>query len=183
MTDDAYQLSQQIERLALPICEELGLGLYDLIVGRHGTKGTVRVFIERVDATGAGTGVTMGEITSVTKQLGYLLDAEDVVPFEYRFEVSSPGVERHLRTPEHFLRAVGHDVRIVCDPADVPHGGGVVEGTLAGADAHTATVRVAPRKKGEEGVDVEVPIDAVRRAKTRYEFTKPRRGKSGGPTT
>lgn len=163
----------------MPICEELGVELYDLIVGRHGTKGTLKVFVERVDAMGVGSGITMGEITSITKQLEYLLDAEDVVPFEYRFEVSSPGVERHLRTPAHFARAAGAEVRIVCDPADVPHGGGVVQGELIRSDEHVAVVRVPPRKKNDEPVEVEVPIDGVRRAKTVYDFSNASRPKGG----
>jgi ribosome maturation factor RimP len=84
------------------------------------------------------------------------------VPFAHRFEVSSPGVERPLRTAEHFANAVEQEVRIVCDPIMVD-GDAVVEGVLTSA---TATLLTVETSKGARTV----PLRAVRRAKTVFHF-------------
>ena len=55
-------------------------------------------------------GVDMATITSVTRAVSAALDEADVVPSAYTLEVSSPGLERALRTPEHFAGAVGSEV-------------------------------------------------------------------------
>jgi ribosome maturation factor RimP len=155
-------IASRIREAATPIAEELGLYVYDVEAG-HSAGCTVRLLIDRVGGSGApGEGVTIAEVTRVAKQVGYLIDTEDLVPFAHRFEVSSPGVERPLRTPEHFAQAVGQDVRIVCDPILI-EGDAVVEGPLVEA---TPTVVFVDSPSGRR----EVPIRAVRRAKTVFHF-------------
>jgi ribosome maturation factor RimP len=59
-------------------------------------------------------GVTHADCEGVSRQLGELLDAEDIIPGEqgYTLEVSSPGVDRPLLKPADFTRAVGQKIRI-----------------------------------------------------------------------
>lgn len=68
---------------------------------------TLRVI---VDAEG---GIDLEHITNVSRGVSRLLDdSEDLVPESYNLEVTSPGLERKLRRPRHFEKAIGRDVRV-----------------------------------------------------------------------
>jgi ribosome maturation factor RimP len=101
-------MAQQSERLAAvlePVVRDLGLELYDVEVGGPNRARTLRVLIDREG------GVDLAAITSVTQALEPILDQNAEVsaelPGSYLLEVSSPGLERPLRTPAHFHRALG----------------------------------------------------------------------------
>jgi ribosome maturation factor RimP len=68
----------------------------------------LRLFLDRA----AGGGVNLDDLARVSRQLGDLLDVHDVVPGTYTLEVSSPGINRRLRVPEHFRRYLGKRVRV-----------------------------------------------------------------------
>jgi ribosome maturation factor RimP len=57
-------------------------------------------------------GPNVDDLSRVSRQLGDLLDAQDTIDGAYNLEVSSPGINRPLRKPEHFLRFVGKRIRI-----------------------------------------------------------------------
>ncbi|HUR50019.1 MAG TPA: ribosome maturation factor RimP [Acidimicrobiales bacterium] len=101
-TDNTEQLRALIE----PALAAQGLELFDLLIG----GGIVRVVIDR------DGGVDLETVTSATRELNRVLDESDPVPGRYTLEVSSPGIERALRTPEHFQRAVGEIVKIRTQP-------------------------------------------------------------------
>lgn len=68
----------------------------------------IRVYI---DAEG---GVTFNELTEAQSWIGEMLDAIDPFPGAYMLEVSSPGIDRPLRTPEHFKAAIGQKAKLKC---------------------------------------------------------------------
>ena len=100
-----------IEELAEPILTGSGLELVETQF-RQEKKGLVlRLFIERVpdgeDGTGAGalgSGVTLDDCVEVSRELGRLLDVEEVIEGSYTLEVSSPGLDRPLKKPKDFER-------------------------------------------------------------------------------
>jgi ribosome maturation factor RimP len=96
----------RVRDLALPILADLGLELYDL---EH-VGGVVRITIDRPG------GVDLGAITSVTRMVNRELEHADPLPGEYTLEVSSPGLERTLRTPAHFQGALGTVVAVKTQP-------------------------------------------------------------------
>jgi ribosome maturation factor RimP len=100
---------QRLIELLEPAIGALGYELVDidLRLGRHGL---LRLYIDR--RTDAEGGVTLADCELVSGQVGALLDVEDPLPGAYDLEVSSPGLDRKLRTPEHFARFVGRDVRV-----------------------------------------------------------------------
>lgn len=161
----ADTVHEQMVNLVLPICEELGLQLYDLEVKPSSSQGLVRVVLEREGASGPGTGVTLAQITDVTRQLNYLLDVEDFIPFRYRLEVTSPGVERTLTKPSHWERNKGETVRVVLRE-QTPDGEIVLKGILLGNDAYSAEVQC------EDGKVRVANFDVVKRARTVYDFSK-----------
>ena len=92
-------------RLLEPTVNALGYDLVDLDF-RPGRGGLVRVFIDKAPA------VTLSDCEIVSEQVGALLDVEDPLPSGYVLEVSSPGVDRRLRTRQHFADVVGEEVKV-----------------------------------------------------------------------
>jgi ribosome maturation factor RimP len=106
-------MAQQSERLAAvlePVVRDLGLELYDVEVGGTARGRTLRVLVDREG------GVDLDAITTATEALTPVLDADaevaQVLPGSYLLEVSSPGLERPLRTPAHFRRAGGDAISL-----------------------------------------------------------------------
>lgn len=95
---------QLIELLEAPI-RALGYELVDLEV-RTGGQGLLRIYIDQEE------GINLDDCESVSRQLSALLDVEDPMRGRYVLEVSSPGLDRPLRTPEHFQRYCDHVVRV-----------------------------------------------------------------------
>jgi ribosome maturation factor RimP len=83
----------------------LGYELVDLDI-RVGANGLLRLFID------TESGVTLDDCEKVSRQISALLDVEDPIPGRYALEVSSPGVDRRLRTRGHFERHVNEEVKI-----------------------------------------------------------------------
>lgn len=161
----ADDIRSRIETMLEPICAELQLELYDVEVKPSTAEGLVRVVLERQGASGPGTGITLADLTEVTRQLDYLLDVEDFIPFTYRLEVSSPGVERDLTRPAHYERHLGDEVRVVLREA-TPDGQIVLKGKLVSFDGLSAQIEC------EDGVQREALLDVVKRARTVYDFSK-----------
>jgi len=108
-------VSEQVERIAAtlgPVVESLGLELFDVEFTGSGRARTLRVVIDR------DRGVDLDAITEATEAISPVLDGDAALAGSYALEVSSPGVERALRTPVHFRRAVGATVSVKTRSAD-----------------------------------------------------------------
>ena len=119
---------ERVRVLVEPLVAADGLELYDLELA----GGVLRVLVDRPG------GVGLDDITGLTRELSRALDQDDPLDGRYTLEVSSPGVERPLRTPAHFAAAVGHTVKVKT-VAGV-EGDRRVEGTLQTADADGVVV-------------------------------------------
>src|SRR5690625_5321079 len=97
MSSSTNSIHERLESMVLPICDELELQVYDIEVKPSSAQGLVRVVLERKNVAGPGTGITLAELTDVTRQLNYLLDVEDFIPFRYRLVVTSPGDRKRTR--------------------------------------------------------------------------------------
>ncbi len=122
-------ITDRVRAWAEPIALEMEVELVDV----EQIDGVLRVTIE------CDGGVGIDEISRVTRALSRALDDADPIPGRYTLEVSSPGLERPLRTPPHFVRAVGSTVNIKTRP-DV-EGDRRVTGLLADATAEGVVVR------------------------------------------
>jgi len=143
-----------------PLLQARDLDLVD--VEQHGAE--LIVFVDREG------GVTLDDLSEATRAVSSALDEIDPMPGRYTLSVSSPGLERRLRTPAHFARAVGEAVtiRIHAGTADVRRVSGTLESadetgcTLAGPDLPDGTMRIA--------------YDEIERARTVFEWgPQPRR--------
>lgn len=103
----------------------------------RGTKGArvIEVFIDSDEALGVDT------LASVSRDVAFLLDTEEVIDGRYRLDVSSPGVDRPLRLPRQYQKNVGRQLRVHYrqDEANTE-----VEGALTAADDEVITL--APKK-------------------------------------
>jgi ribosome maturation factor RimP len=159
-----------------PILAASGLDLVDLEV----RAGLVRVTVDREG------GIDLDALAQANRAVSAALDDLDPVPGRYTLEVSSPGVERRLRTPAHFARAVGETVSVRTQPGS--RGVRRVEGRLNGSD-DSGFVLEGPEVPGGT---LRLGYDEVERARTVFEWgatgppakpdrrTKGARGRSGG---
>ena len=96
-------MDDELFDLLAPTVASFGLELLDV---------EVKSRLVRVVVDGPG-GAGLSAISDATRAVSAALDGHDPMPGErYTLEVSSPGVERPLRTPEHFARAVGETVSV-----------------------------------------------------------------------
>jgi ribosome maturation factor RimP len=116
----------------------------------------VRVF---VDADG---GIDLDTVAEVSEELSRGLDLTDPIPGRYTLEVSSPGLERTLKSPEHFELSIGTKV-IVKTKEPVVGNSHRIEGLLEEAGDDSVTIDV-----GSEHVDV--PYDEIKTARTVFEW-------------
>ncbi len=112
----------RVRDLVTAVLEAESAELYD--VEHNG--GVLRVL---VDAEG---GIGIDDLKRISRAVSRRLDETDPIPGRYTLEVSSPGLERPLRTPEHFRRAVGESVKVKTVPT--PEGARRLNGTLLDAD-------------------------------------------------
>jgi ribosome maturation factor RimP len=151
----------RVRALVQPIASDLDLDLYD--VERRG--GTIRVTLDA--AVGSGEGITLDQIALATRLISREMDHEDPIAGHYTLEVTSPGLERPLRTPAHFQREVGKQVTVRL--RDVLNDERRIEGLLTTADDLHATVRLP---SGEERT---VDYQAIDKARTIVDWSKPNR--------
>lgn len=87
------------------VVESLGATLYDIESTKVGNRALYQIFI-----TKAG-GVDVELCAEISRILSPLLDVKPPIAGEYTLEVSSAGIERKLKCKEHFLQAVGEDIK------------------------------------------------------------------------
>lgn len=107
--DTANNSVRRVWELTAPLAFKAGLEIVDIELKPEGGRGgrVLRVYLDKEG------GPSLEEISRVSRDLSDLLDEhEDVVEGNYTLEVSSPGVNRPLRRPEHFARFVGKKIRV-----------------------------------------------------------------------
>lgn len=142
-----------------PVFEDLGLSVYDVEM----TSGRLLVAVDKPG------GVDLDDIARCTRALSAVLDEQDPIEGRYTLEVSSPGLERRLRTPEHRRGAVGETVKCKARAGD----GSTyrVTGRLDRVDDHVMVIDTA------EGL-VEVPHDQATSVRTVFVWP-PERDRKG----
>jgi ribosome maturation factor RimP len=121
---------ERVRGLIEPLLAEQGLEVVDV---EH-SGATLRITVDRAE----GGGIDLDTVARASETVSAVLDAADPIPTRYTLEVSSPGIERPLRTPAHFRRHVGATVALKTRPGT--EGDRRVEGTLDAADEAGVTV-------------------------------------------
>jgi ribosome maturation factor RimP len=152
------------------LLSDLGLDLYDLEM----VKGTLNVVVTK------SGGVDLEALTKANRQISEWLDVNDPIAGRYTLDVSSPGLERKLRTPAHFISTIGEVVTLRERRSDAPTRR--LEGTVLAADETSVTLEDAEQGR------VVVLIDSIERARTVFKWgaeakPSPSRAKSDASST
>ncbi len=149
-------VADRVRDLVLPLLAERELDLYDIEVAGP----VLKVVVDREG------GIDLGVVADVTRAVSRALDEADPIAGAYTLEVTSPGLERRLRTPRHFARAVGETVRVkLLAGADDRR----IAGLLTAADDDGITVRTG---LDDDGAPVERRLAHadIDRARTVFEW-------------
>ncbi len=111
------------------LISECGVNLYDIETVTENDHKIFRIYITSKD------GITLDKCTEVTKILSPIFDVEPPVDGEYYLEVSSPGIERKLTTPNHFQNSIGELVKIKHTKL------GKVKGEIVDADEEKVAIK------------------------------------------
>jgi ribosome maturation factor RimP len=159
----------RVTRLVAPLVADLQLDLYDVEL----RGGTLRITVDT--PPGSAKGVDLDTLALVTRMVSRDLDHDDPMPGHYTLEVTSPGLERQLRTPHHFQRELGKTVAIRL--RDVVHGERRIQGVLTVADDAAIGVQVDGEPEART-----YTYDQIDRARTVFEWgpaPKPGSAKKG----
>jgi ribosome maturation factor RimP len=140
-----------VEALLTPLVEAQGLELYDVTRGREGGRTVLRVVVDGPD------GVDLETLSRCSELVSRRLDEADYETGPYELQVTSPGLERTLRRPEHFLRTVGRQVKVK------------TAAPMAGSRTHIGTLTAAD----DEGIvladgdgELRIPLADIASART-----------------
>ena len=144
------KVTDTVEKLALPIVEQAGCSLWDVEYVKEAGEWFLRVYIDREG------GVDIDCCEAVSRPLSDALDEHDPIQGSYTFEVSSAGLDRALKKPEHFQRCLGERVDLkLYRPVD---GGRERTGALTGyedGDVLVDGVRFAKKDVAQVRLHVE----------------------------
>ena len=101
------KITEQIEQIALPITEELGLELVDVEFVKEGRSWFLRVYVDNPAAP-----IDIDQCALVSEKLSEILDKLDPIEQNYFLDVSSPGAERPLKKEKDFEKARGKFIYI-----------------------------------------------------------------------
>ena len=100
----AKNIAETVREGIQPVADELGLAIWDVEFLKEGARRILRVTIDHED------GITIEDCERVHRAIDPILDEADPIESSYRLEVSSPGIERDLRTDAHILASIGEVV-------------------------------------------------------------------------
>lgn len=132
----AYSKTEKIIiDLAEPVAKGCGFYLYDVEYVKEGGMWFLRVYVDKEDG-----GISIDECEEFSRAFSDVLDEEEPIAQNYYLEVSSPGIERKLKTKEHFERYMGQTVDIGLYKA--VNGSKQLTGELSGYDGDKIKIRL-----------------------------------------
>jgi ribosome maturation factor RimP len=147
---------ERVREVVEPLLARQSLSVYDV---EH-SGSSLRITID------APEGVNLEAIARATRLISVALDEHDPIPSKYTLEVSSPGLERPLRTPTHYAGAIGSKVSVKTNAR--VDGERRIKGTLVAADDDGITVD-----------DHTLRYDEIEKARTVFEWgSAPKPGKT-----
>jgi len=155
---------EKIERIVLPILADLGMELVELEYQKEGREWVVRIFLDKVG------GVNLDDCAIASREVGTVLEVEDVVSEAYRLEVSSPGLDRPLKKAADFQRFVGELAKIKTFEKMDPDGRGQERKTFVGRLLGFEEGRVRIQQLDKKGGEVSFALEEIAKANLEPEF-------------
>jgi ribosome maturation factor RimP len=148
----------RVWEIATPLAAEEGMEIVDIELHRGG-RGGGRLLRLYLDKEG---GPTLDDLARVSRQLSERLDSEDAVEGRYTLEVSSPGINRPLKKPEHFAGFIGKKVRVRA--REIIEGRRSFQGLLKELRENEIVVL-------QEGVEFHIPFSAIEKANYEHDWS------------
>jgi ribosome maturation factor RimP len=142
-------LRDKLDQLLRPVVESAGCELWEIEYSPGRGNGLLCLYIDSAD------GISVEDCERVSRAVSEVLDAADPIPGHYTLEVSSPGLERPLRTAQQFAPYVGEKVFV--EMVHVVDERRRFKGPLVAAGAQTIVVEVDGRRH-------ELPLSGIRKA-------------------
>ena len=159
-------MKEMLEALVASEIEPLGLELFDLKVGGSKGRPVIDVRVERED----GEKVTVDNCAAASRAIESRLDAADFGGRNYVLEVSSPGVERPLRSAKDWMRFVGKTAVVTANVPGDPAGRRTDEVEIAGVEGDAGQEIVIVRN--ERGDERRFPLAAVEKARLAFHWKR-----------
>ena len=153
----AKNIAGKVRELLEDRINEMGYVLWDVEYVKEGAEWFLRITLDSEE------GININDCEKVHLEISPMLDEADPVEGAYRLEVSSPGIERDLKTPMHFNTCIGWDVEVRLYKA--LDGRKTLKGILAAYDDESGAVTV-----DENGNLIILEKSLVSKIKTVYEF-------------
>jgi len=152
---DTTSIIERIKEMTAHYLRERGIELVEVTYKRESLGMTLRLLVDTPE------GIRIDECESVNNALSELLDKEDFIGEHYVIEVSSPGIDRPIKTDRDFERSMGRELEVTTfAPVD---GRRTHSGSLIGMDKEKIVLEA-------DGVSVLIPRDKVAMARLKIEF-------------
>lgn len=154
-------VAEKIEIIAQPLVDALGMELVEVEYKREGRQMVLRLYIDKPG------GITLDDCAAVSRELSALLDVEDVIPGMYNLEVSSPGLNRPLKSLDDYKRYAGRLIKIKTFTPTADDAGNLRKtflGELVGVDGDLV------RLKLREGQTASISLSAIAKANLEFEI-------------
>ncbi|WP_408954507.1 ribosome maturation factor RimP [Natroniella sp. ANB-PHB2] len=152
-------MGKSVERIVMELAEPIvvsqGLELVDVEYNKEGPDWILRVFVDNID------GVSLDDCQQVSRDLSEQLDLKDPIEQSYLLEVSSPGIDRPLKTKQDFKRFSGELVEI-STYAPV-NGKKELTGKLLGLEGENVKLSL-------DGEELSIPFSKIAKTKLAVEF-------------
>ncbi|MDA0748692.1 MAG: ribosome maturation factor RimP [bacterium] len=148
---DERTLQASIEQLSAAYLETQGAELVELQMSGNARRRMLRFYVDRPG------GVTIDLCADLSRGIANVLDTHDPISGSYVLEVSSPGLNRALKSEKDFIRSVGKVVRLVVDGRDA------IVGTLEDYSGACLLVKT-------DAEALRIPRDEVKKANLHFEF-------------
>lgn len=148
----------RVWELAAPLVESEGMEIVDIELRHEGSRGgrILRLYLDREG------GPNVDDLSRVSRQLSDLLDTHDAVDGAYTLEVSSPGINRPLKRPEHFARFVGKRIRV--RTKDMINGRRSFVGTLQEVLDDQITLK-------QDGAQYQIPFRVIEKSNYEHDWS------------
>ena len=148
-------LRDQLIELLQPVVADLGYELWELEYAARSGGGLLRLYIDAPD------GISVEDCERVSRAVSQKMDEADPIAAQYTLEVSSPGLDRVLRTQAHFARFTGEPVEV--EMMQKLNGRKRFAGRLTNVTEGAITLEM-------EGGAVSLPLDAIHKARLAPQF-------------
>ena len=152
-----YSIAERVEALVEPCITELGYRIWDVEYVKEGAEWYLRITLDSDD------GIDIDDCEKVSRAINPIIDEADPIEDFYYLEVSSPGLERVLRKPEHFEASIGSEVEIRLFAPDENKKKSYI-GILSAYDAETLTIDV-------DQTSQKIPMSKISKVQTVFDFS------------